>query len=196
MTTGAASSFYLQEITALQAYQKEILQTLDDLTTANQSLTTNEVLTALDTATGALGMGGANNGLGTFDEATQLSNTYNGVMQTMITNFKEISDLVNAMAASLGKSAQNYQETEQQITDSFNKIVSKYQSQNGSFGTTPTSTAPATASGQTGTSGTFTSATPATSTTTTQTTTTTPVTANTMTQDNDSNTSNDTSSEE
>ncbi|HET9168710.1 MAG TPA: hypothetical protein VFN97_04710 [Actinospica sp.] len=203
--SGTASSFYLAEISALQTYQKEILKALDDLTTANQALTTNEVLTAIDSATGALGMGGANNGLGAFDEAVQLSNTYNSVMQQMMTNFKEISELVNAMASSLGKSAQSYQETEQQITDSFNKIVTKYETQSGGFGTTPTTSAPATTSGQSGSTAAYSSATPATSTTTTQGTTTTGTTTTTsststnsgsISQQNDSNTSNDTSSEE
>jgi hypothetical protein len=199
--TGAAGSFYLAEISALQAYQKEILQTLDELTTANQSLTTTEVLTAVDTATGSLGMGGANNGLGTFDEAVSLSNTYNGVMQTLITNFKEISELVTAMANSLGKSAQNYQETEQQITDSFNKIVTKYQSQSGGFSTTPVTTGATAASGQSGTSASYTSAQPATSATTTQQTTTTTTSGSSsgsgsISEENDANSSNDTSSEE
>src|SRR5579859_5220995 len=165
---GSASSFYIEEITALQAYQKEILKALDDLTSASTALTTSEALTAVDAVSGALGGVGANNGLGAFDEAATLSSTYNNVMQTLMTNFKEISDLVTAMANALGKSAQTYQETEQQITDSFNQIVSKYESQSGSFNPTPTTTAPAPAAstGQPGTTGTYNSATPATPTNT------------------------------
>jgi hypothetical protein len=200
--TGTASSFYLAEISALQAYQKQILQTLEELTTANASLV------VIEAVGGVLGATGSNNGLGNFDEAVQLSNTYSGVMQTMMTNFKEISELVTAMANALGKSAQNYQETEQQITDSFNQIVTKYEAQSGGFSTpgAPAATAPAPAAGQPGTSNTYYTATsgttPATSTTTTQTTTTpasttTPSTGTgSISQDNNSNASNNTSGEE
>jgi prefoldin subunit 5 len=214
---GSASAFYIEEIAALQTYQKEILKALDDLTSASTALTTNEALTAVDAVSGALGGVGANNGLGAFDEAATLSTTYNNVMQTLMTNFKEISELVTAMANALGKSAQSYQETEQQITDSFNQIVSKYEAQSGGFNPTPTTTAPGTPTGQSGTTGTYNSATPATaSNTTTTTTSTTPNTTTTTTptsttssstpstpsgtgsisQDNTANSSNDTSSEE
>jgi hypothetical protein len=194
-----ASSFYLEEISALQNYQKEILKALDDLTKANQSLTGTVALTAIDAVTGALGAGGANNGLGTFPEAQQLSTTYNSVMKTLLTNFEEISKLVNAMANALGSSAKSYQETEQQITDSFTKIVTQYESQTGGFSTTPKSTAAATTSGQPGTGSSYNSATPSNSSgTTTQTSnyaaTTTP--SNSISTGNQANTSNDASSEE
>lgn len=171
---GSASAFYIEEIAALQTYQKEILKALDDLTSANTALTTNEALTAVDAVSGALGGVGANNGLGAFDEAATLSTTYNNVMQTLMTNFKEISELVTAMANALGKSAQSYQETEQQITDSFNQIVNKYEAQSGGFNPTPTTTAPGATTGQSGTTGTYNSATPATASNTTTTTTTPP----------------------
>lgn len=196
--SAVASSFYLEEISALQTYQKEILKALDDLTKANQSLTGTVALTAIDAVTGALGAGGANNGLGTFPEAQQLSKTYNSVMQTMMTNFREISDLVNAMANALGKSAKSYLETEQQITDSFTKIVTQYESKTGGFSTTPTSTAAATTSGQPGTTYTYNSAKPDTSTTTTTQTSSTSsnTTSNSIGQGNNANSSNDASSEE
>jgi hypothetical protein len=188
----------------LQTYQKEILKALDDLTSASTALTTNEALTAVDAVSGALGGVGANNGLGAFDEAATLSTTYNNVMQTLMTNFKEISELVTAMANALGKSAQSYQETEQQITDSFNQIVSKYEAQSGGFNPTPTTTAPGTSTGQSGTTGTYYSATPATASNTTTTTTTptsttsssTPSSSGSISQDNTANASNNTSSEE
>jgi len=217
---GSASAFYIEEIAALQTYQKEILKALDDLTSASTALTTNEALTAVDAVSGALGMAGANNGLGAFDEAATLSTTYNNVMQTLMTNFKEISELVTAMANALGKSAQSYQETEQQITDSFNQIVTKYEAQSGSFNPTPTTTAPGASTGQSGTTGAYYSATPATASNTTTTTTSTPPNTTTTTtptsttssgtpsssgsgsgtgsisQDNTANASNNTSSEE
>lgn len=196
---GSASAFYIEEIAALQTYQKEILKALDDLTSASTALTTNEALTAVDAVSGALGGVGANNGLGAFDEAATLSTTYNNVMQTLMTNFKEISELVTAMANALGKSAQSYQETEQQITDSFNQIVSKYEAQSGGFNPTPTTTAPGTSTGQSGTTGTYNSATPATASNTTTTTTTPTSTSNSSSsgsQDNIANASNNTSSEE
>jgi prefoldin subunit 5 len=213
---GSANAFYIEEIAALQAYQKEILKALDDLTSASTALTTNEALTAVDAVSGALSGVGANNGLGAFDEATTLSTTYNNVMQTLMTNFKEISDLVTAMANALGKSAQTYRETEQQITDSFNQIVSKYETQSGSFNPTPATTAPSASTGQSGTTGTYNSATPAmASNTTTTTTSTTPNSTTTTTatptsttssgtpsssgsisQDNTANASNNTSSQE
>jgi hypothetical protein len=204
-----AGSAYAAEISALQAYQKQILTTLDGLMAGNAALVAVEAVTSAFSGTGA------NNGLGTFDEAVQLSGTYNNVMQTMMTNFKEITELVTAMANALGKSASNYLETEQQITDSFNNIVKKYESQSGGFSTpgTSTSTAPATTSGQSGTSNTYytanTASTPSTSTSTTNTTTqtsttsTTPSTTSTtstnsgsISQDNNANASNDSSSEE
>lgn len=147
----------MAEITALQNYQKEILGTLDSMVAGNV------VLTALD----GLTSGGGNNGLGGFPEAVSLSNTYNDVMQSMITNFKEITALVTAMASVLGKSAQSYTDTETQLTDQFNKIVTQYESQSGGFTTpgSPTPSSPGQPTPQGGTSGAYTSATPASGTT-------------------------------
>lgn len=147
----------MAEITALQNYQKEILGTLDSMVAGNV------VLTALD----GLTSGGGNNGLGGFPEAVSLSNTYNNVMQSMITNFKEITALVTAMASVLGKSAQSYTDTETQLTDQFNKIVTQYESQSGGFTTpgSPTPSSPGQPTPQGGTSGAYTSATPASGTT-------------------------------
>ena len=193
MSSGSAGA-YAAEIDALQNYQKQILNTLDGLTAASAALTISEAVSS------AFSGVGTNNGLGTFPEAVELSGTYNSVMQTMMTNFREISDLVTAMANALGKSAQNYVETEQQITDSFNQIVQKYENQNGSF--SPTATAPVTTSGQVGTSSSYYTATagttPATTTTQTSTTTSSPAPSGSgsIAQGNDSNASNDTSSEE
>jgi hypothetical protein len=200
--SGTAGTAYRAEITALQNYQKEILSTLDAMVIGNAALTT---VNAVSSITG----GGQNNGLGSFPEAASLSSTYNSVMQTMINNFKEITDLVTAMANVLGKSAQNYSDTEQQLTDQFNQIVAKYESQSGGF-STPGSPAATSATGTTpqgGTSNTYYSASPS---TTSSATNTTAVTTNTttsapesatlggsdsVTQDNNANSSNDTSSE-
>jgi hypothetical protein len=197
---GAAGSAYAAEISALQTYQKQILVILD-------TMVASEAAVAVTTSIGGLlgSGGGANNGLGTFPEAADLSQTYSGVMQYLMTNFSEISDLVTTMATVLGKSAQSYLETEQQLTDQFNSIVTKFQSggQSGDFilpggpaSTTPTGTAP-----QTGTSASYYSATPAPSTTTTTATTVsaspqTPAPSGSIEQDNNANSSTDTSSEE
>lgn len=190
--SGSAGAAYSAEITALQAYQKEILNTLDGLAAGMAALTVSEVVSTAFSGTGA------NNGLGTFPEAVQLSNTYNGVMQTMMTNFQEITELVTAMANALGKSAQNYLETEQQITDSFNQIVTKYQNQVGSFSTS--ATGPSSSYGQQGTSGSYYTATTgsgtSTSTTTQSYTSTGSSSSGSTDQGNDANASSDTSSEE
>ena len=189
MSGGSAGSAYAAEISALQTYQKQILSTLDNMVAGNAAMT---VLTSVSSVfTGS----GANSGLGTFPEAVDLSKTYSSVMQNLMTNFKEISALVTTMANVLGKSAQNYMDTEQQLTDSFNKIVSQYESQTGGFSTpgSPTATAPTGTSPQTGTSSAYNSATPSTTTTTTSTTS---ASSGSIGQENDSNESNDTSSEE
>ena len=185
MSGGSAGSAYAAEISALQTYQKQILSTLDNL------VASEAVIAIVSGFSGT----GANSGLGTFPEAVELGNAYTTVMQNLMTNFKEISALVTTMANVLGKSAQNYMETEQQLTDSFNKIVSQYESQTGSFSTpgSPTATAPTGTSAQTGTSSAYNSATPA---TTTSGTTTTSTSSGSIEQENDSNESNDTSSEE
>jgi hypothetical protein len=148
----------MAEITALQNYQREILSTLDAMVIGS---------VVLSVATG-VGSNGNNNGLGTFPEASSLSSTYNSVMQTMITNFREITDLVTAMANVLGKSAQSYSDTEAQLTAQFNQIVTQYESQSGGFSTpgSPTSTAAPTPIPQGGTSSAYNSATPAPGTTT------------------------------
>ena len=189
MSGGSAGSAYAAEISALQTYQKQILSTLDNLVASEAVMT---IMSGLGGFTGS----GSNSGLGTFPEAVTLSSTYTTVMQNLMTNFKEISALITTMANVLGKSAQNYMETEQQLTDSFNKIVSQYESQTGSFSTPggPTATAPTGTSAQTGTSSSFNSATPATA--TPATTSTTPTSSGSIEQENDSNESNNTSSEE
>jgi hypothetical protein len=155
--SGAVGGSYSAEISQLQAYQKEVLQTLDEMIAGSAALTAgNAVL-------GAFTGQGANNGLGTFPEAVELSNAYNGIMQAMLTNFKEISALVTTMANVLGTSAQNYADTEQQLTDQFKSIVAKYETQAGGFTIpgTATSTAAPTTSGQSGTSDSYFSATTA-----------------------------------
>jgi hypothetical protein len=214
MSGGSAGSAYAAEISALQTYQKQILATLDAMVADQAAMTVVSAVSSV--ANGS----GRNSGLGTFPEAAQLSQTYSGVMQSLMTNFQEISAMVTAMANALGKSAQNYLETEQQITDSFNQIVQKYGTQAGGFSTpgSPTSTAPTGTSPQTGTGDSYYTAAPAPSSTTSTaaSTTSTPPVSNasgsasgsgsgsgsgssgtgTIAQGNTSNESNDTSSEE
>ena len=155
--SGAVGSSYSAEISQLQTYQKEILKTLDELVSGTAALTAGNAVLGIFTGQGA------NNGVGTFPEAVELSNAYNGIMQEMMTNFKEISALVTTMANVLGTSAQNYADTEQQLTDQFKSIVAKYETQAGGFTIpgTATSTVAPTASGQSGTSDSYFSATTA-----------------------------------
>jgi hypothetical protein len=179
----------MAEITALQNYQKEILGTLDALVVGSITLS------ALD----GISSGGSNNGLGTFPEAVSLSNTYSSVMQAMITNFKELNDLITAMANVLGKSAQSYSDTEAQLTAQFNKIVTQYESQSGGFTTpgSPTSSSSGQATPQGGTSSTYYSATPASGTQSTATgsSQSTSSSGGSIEQDNNANQSADTDSE-
>lgn len=156
-TSGAVGSSYSAEISQLQTYQKEILKTLDDLVSGSAALTAGNAVLGIFTGQGA------NNGVGTFPEAVALSNAYNGIMQEMLDNFKEISALVTTMATVLGASAQNYADIEQQLTDQFKSIVAKYETQAGGFTIpgTATSTVAPTASGESGTSDSYFSATTA-----------------------------------
>jgi len=191
MSGGSAGTAYAAEISALQTYQKQILVTLDSMVAGEAAMTIVAGISAGFTGTGA------NSGLGAFPEAVALSQTYSGVMQTLMTNFREISDLITTMANVLGKSAQNYMDTEQQLTDQFNKIVSQYEGKAGGFSTpgSPTATAPATTAPQTGTSNSYYTAT--TSTTKPATTTsTTSGSSNSIQQGNNSNASSNTSNEE
>jgi hypothetical protein len=155
--SGAAGNSYSAEISQLQVYQKEILKTLDDMVSGSTALTAGNAVLGIFTGQGA------NNGLGTFPEAVELSNAYNGIMQEMLANFKEISALVTTMASVLGTSSQNYADTEQELTDKFKSIVAKYETQAGGFTIpgTATSTAAPTVSGQSGTSDSYFSATTA-----------------------------------
>jgi hypothetical protein len=171
--SGTAGAAYRAEIEALQNYQKEILNTLDGLTVGSTALTAVNAVAAMFGS-------GANNGLGTFPEAVSLNDTYNSVMQSMITNFKEITDLVNAMANVLGKSASSYSDTEAQLTAQFNKIVTQYETQSGSFTPTGTSTTTGTTT-QTGTGGTSSTTGSTTGSTTSSTTTTASDTTSTTT---------------
>ena len=155
--SGAVGSSYSAEISQLQTYQKEVLKTLDDLVSGTAALTAGNAVLGIFTGQGA------NNGVGTFPEAVALSNAYNGIMQEMLDNFKEISALVTTMANVLGTSAQNYADTEQQLTDQFKSIVAKYETQAGGFtipGTATSTVAPA-VSGESGTSDSYFSATTA-----------------------------------
>jgi hypothetical protein len=58
-------------------------------------------------------------------------------MQTLMTNFEEITQLVNTMTTVLGTAGKNYAETEQQLTDQFNQIALQYQTQSGGFSPNP-----------------------------------------------------------
>jgi uncharacterized protein YyaL (SSP411 family) len=61
-------------------------------------------------------------------------------MQSLMTNFEEITQLVNTMTTVLGAAGKNYAETEQQLTDQFNQIVAQYDGKSGGFSTEPMTT--------------------------------------------------------
>ena len=132
----AGAVAYTAEISALQTYQNKMLAIMDGMVAQGA---------VYGITVGVSDAGGA--GLGNFPEAKALGDKYNAVMQAMMTNFQEISDLINAMTTALGSSAKNYADAEQTITDQFNKIMQQYQGQNGSFN--PTATAAASSSAAT-----------------------------------------------
>lgn len=133
LEAGAAAA-YAVEISALQTYQSKLLGIMDSMVAQSVTLGVN---------TAAASSGSA--GLGNFPEAQQLASAYQASMQALMTNFEEITQLVNTMTDVLGKAGKNYAETEQQLTDQFNKIAAQYSGKAGSFTTTPTTMSPGTA---------------------------------------------------
>jgi hypothetical protein len=174
MLDAAAGAAYTVEISALQTYQSKLLGIMDSMVAQSVTLGVN-----------AAAAGSGNAGLGTFPEAQSLASAYQSSMQSLMTNFEEITQLVNTMTSVLGTAGKNYAETEQQLTDQFNQIVAQYEGKSGGFSTTPTTVAPAANSGSStsSTSSTTTSSsTPSTATTGQSYTTT---TANSSTSSND-----------
>lgn len=131
MLDAAAGAAYTVEISALQTYQNKLLGIMDSMFA--QSIT----LGMTDAAANS-----GNAGLGSFPEAQSLAAAYQSSMQTLFTNFKEITQLVNTMTTVLGTAGKNYAETEQQITEQFNQITAQYSGQQGSFTANPTPATP------------------------------------------------------
>lgn len=125
LEAGAAAA-YAVEISALQTYQSKLLGIMDSMVAQSVTLGVNTAAASSGTA-----------GLGNFPEAQQLASKYQASMQALMTNFEEITQLVNTMTDVLGKAGKNYAETEQQLTDQFNKIAAQYSGKAGSFTTTP-----------------------------------------------------------
>jgi len=129
MLDAVVGAAYTVEISALQTYQSKLLGIMDSMVAQSVALGINAA---------ASGSGGA--GLGSFPEAQSLASAYQGSMQSLMTNFEEITQLVNTMTNVLGTAGKNYAETEQQLTDQFNQIVLQYEGKSGGF-STPTTTA-------------------------------------------------------
>jgi hypothetical protein len=138
MLDAATGAAYTVEISALQTYQSKLLGIMDSMVAQSVSL---------GISASAAGSGSA--GLGNFPEAQSLATAYQSSMQSLMTNFEEITQLVNTMTSVLGTAGKNYAEAEQQLTDQFNQIVAQYEGKSGSFTTQPVT---ATATTQTTTS--------------------------------------------
>jgi hypothetical protein len=149
MLSAAAGAAYTVEISALQTYQSKLLGIMD-------SMFAQSVALGMNTAAA----GSSDAGLGNFPEAQSLASAYQNSMQTLMTNFEEITQLVNTMTTVLGTAGKNYAETEQQLTDQFNQIALQYQSQAGSFSPNPVAPGP-TATPDSGSSSTTTTSTTA-----------------------------------
>ena len=129
MLDAAAGAAYTVEISALQTYQSKLLGIMD-------SMVAQSVALGMNTAAA----GSSDAGLGNFPEAQSLASAYQSSMQSLMTNFEEITQLVNTMTTVLGAAGKNYAETEQQLTDQFNQIVAQYDGKSGGFTTEPLTT--------------------------------------------------------
>lgn len=138
MLDAAAGAAYAVEISALQTYQSKLLGIMDSMVA--QSV-------ALGLSASVAGSGNA--GLGNFPEAQSLGGAYQSSMQSMMTNFEEITQLVNTMTNVLGTAGKNYAETEQQLTDQFNQIAAQYEGKSGGFAANPTPVVPDTSTSTT-----------------------------------------------
>jgi len=156
MLDAAAGAAYAVEISALQTYQSKLLGIMDSMVAQSVAL-----------GLSASVAGSSNAGLGNFPEAQSLGSAYQSSMQSLMTNFEEITQLVNTMTNVLGAAGKNYAETEQQLTDQFNQIAAQYEGKAGGFSANPTPVVP-----DTTVSSTTSTSTSPTSTTTTSTTTT------------------------
>jgi hypothetical protein len=107
---GALAAWFGVQVTSLEAYQKQLSSMLQDV---------EAQLTKVNTTDG-LGS------FGDFSEATALYNSYEATKQSIITQFQEISQLIDAMVTAIGKNANNYSEAESQIESQFNTILASY----------------------------------------------------------------------
>jgi len=108
--TGSVADWFGVQVTSLEAYQKQLSSMLQDVETQ---------LTKVNTTDGS-------GSFGDFTEATALYNSYEATKQSIITQFQEISQLIDAMVTAIGKNANNYSEAESQIESQFNTILSSY----------------------------------------------------------------------
>ena len=108
--TGSVADWFGVQVTSLEAYQKQLSSMLQDVETQ---------LTKVNTTDGS-------GSFGDFTEATALYNSYEATKQSIITQFQEISQLIDAMVTAIGKNANNYSEAESQIESQFNTILASY----------------------------------------------------------------------
>ncbi|WP_034268144.1 hypothetical protein [Actinospica robiniae] len=138
MLDAAAGAAYAVEISALQTYQSKLLGIMDSMVAQSVALGLSATVA-----------GSGNAGLGNFPEAQSLGSAYQTSMQSLMTNFEEITQLVNTMTNVLGTAGKNYAETEQQLTDQFNQIAAQYEGKSGGFAANPTQAVPDTTPGST-----------------------------------------------
>lgn len=131
MLDAAAGAAYAVEISALQTYQSKLLGIMDSMVAQSVALGLSATVA-----------GSGNAGLGNFPEAQSLGSAYQSSMQSLITNFEEITQLVNTMTNVLGTAGKNYAETEQQLTDQFNQITAQFEGKAGGFSANPTQAVP------------------------------------------------------
>lgn len=133
--SAAAAAWFGVQVTSLEAYQKQLSTMLQDVETQ---------LTKVNTTDGS-------SSFGNFSEATALYNSYQSTKQDLISQFQEVSQLIDAMVTALGKNASNYTEAETQIQSQFNSILSSYgDSPIPTTTTAPVSTASSTSSTSSG----------------------------------------------
>ena len=108
--TGAVADWFGVQVTSLVAYQKQLSSLLQDVETQ---------LTKVNTTDGS-------GSFGNFSEATAFHASYEATKLNIITQFQEVSQLIDAMVTAIGKNANNYSEAESQIESQFNTILSSY----------------------------------------------------------------------
>ena len=107
---GDVAAWFGVQVTSLEAYQKQLSSLLQDVETQLTKVNTTD----------------SSGTFGDFTEATALYTSYEATKQNIITQFQEISQLIDAMVTALGANASNYNEAESQIQSQFNTILSSY----------------------------------------------------------------------